>query len=383
MAAQCTHLQSKEKRSWVWKKKATAILWFFHPKTRRGENISGRSDGLAAGNYASWYLKFSVEKWAWLIWYALKFNENCPTRNFFRSVRSFAPPTILSFFRFVCWLCFGSLQNTLARWCEREQCSHCICEEKQRSCVLYAQWISRERDQCNVHEHVAFRKLKSQTVWRIWCFVWYVSFGLFSSFHSSRLRSSSSSYSSCWCCCWCCCWWWCYVCCFFCSFLYLKRAFDAVSCSNVRISECITAARCLYNKRKILGKNLPLTTCIHLSRICCVSFIVYHTYLVISFHSFFFFSRFYLSILLSSFFLVSHFWLWFQQFQSSSFALIPYCAHELRVLSLSTHKRQREREKKKTKLLKMEFSAFSRENSFHRNGWMHNLILWYLIDTKP
>lgn len=145
MAAQCTHLQSKEKRSWVWKKKATAILWFFHPKTRRGENISGRSDGLAAGNYASWYLKFSVEKWAWLIWYALKFNENCPTRNFFRSVRSLAPPTILSFFRFVCWLCFGSLQNTLARWCEREQCSHCICEEKQRSCVLYAQWISRER----------------------------------------------------------------------------------------------------------------------------------------------------------------------------------------------------------------------------------------------
>lgn len=145
MAAQCTHLQSKEKRSWVWKKKATAILWFFHPKTRRGENISGRSDGLAAGNYASWYLKFSVEKWAWLIWYALKFNENCPTRNFFRSVRSLAPPTILSFFRFVCWLCFGSLQNTLARWCEREQCSHCICEEKQRPCVLYAQWISRER----------------------------------------------------------------------------------------------------------------------------------------------------------------------------------------------------------------------------------------------
>lgn len=231
----------------------------------------------------------------------------------------------------------------------------------------------RERDQCNVHEHVAFRKLKSQTVWRIWCFVWYVSFGLFSSFHSSRLRSSSSSYSSCWCCCWCCCWWWCYVCCFFCSFLYLKRAFDAVSCSNVRISECITAARCLYNKRKILGKNLPLTTCIHLSRICCVSFIVYHTYLVISFHSFFFFSRFYLSILLSSFFLVSHFWLWFQQFQSSSFALIPYCAHELRVLSLSTHKRQREREKRRN-YLKWNFLPFQERILFIE---MAECITWF------
>lgn len=235
----------------------------------------------------------------------------------------------------------------------------------------------RERDQCNVHEHVAFRKLKSQTVWRIWCFVWYVSFGLFSSFHSSRLRSSSSSYSSCWCCCWCCCWWWCYVCCFFCSFLYLKRAFDAVSCSNVRISECITAARCLYNKRKILGKNLPLTTCIHLSRICCVSFIVYHTYLVISFHSFFFL----LSLLSLYFALFILSGISFLALVSTISELIvctysllcPWVASVIFEHTQETERRQREREKRRN-YLKWNFLPFQERILFIE---MAECITWF------
>lgn len=75
------------------------------------------------------------------------------------------------------------------------------------------------RDQCNVHKHVVFRKLKSQTVWRIWCFVWYVSFGLFLRFilHVFVLLAAVVVDD---------------VFFFFILLIsYFERAFDAVSCS--------------------------------------------------------------------------------------------------------------------------------------------------------
>lgn len=154
---------------------------------------------------------------------------------------------------------------------------------------------------CNVCTNI-HRLLKTQipdsmaTVWRIWCFVSYISFGLFLYIYKYIYFSLNSPRFRCCCCCYCC-----YLCVFllffissfvffFCLhfFLYLETGylmlFHAQQCADMYNMK---QARCTYKSEKFLVKkreNLPLTTCIYLSQIRCVSFIVYHTH-IWSFHS--------------------------------------------------------------------------------------------------
>lgn len=153
-----------------------------------------RSVVFCVQNYASWYLKFSVEsqelcklRLRGLIWYALEFNGNCPAACvfFFSSFFNRSLPLILR------WLCFDSLQYPLALWCERE---HSLAS---MHCIWAATLVCMHRVKCRKKKHVVcmqcaqtcrFQKLKSQTVWRIWWIVCYVSFGLL--FFSTSLTLS-------------------------------------------------------------------------------------------------------------------------------------------------------------------------------------------------
>lgn len=86
----------------------------------------------------------------------------------------------------VCWLCFGLFAKHISTmaW-KRAQCfpfDVCTCETLALA-RLYAhcEFTSEHGVQCatNTRRCVYVRKLKSQTVWRIWCFVCYVSFESF------------------------------------------------------------------------------------------------------------------------------------------------------------------------------------------------------------
>lgn len=152
-------------------------------------------------NYASWYLKCSVEsrelcklRLRGLIWYALEFNENCPAALFFISLSlHFA-----SFFPLIIFWFFAKAISTMVR-----KRAHFGFTEFHMSwhCCLYAQWsVERKSMQCvQCAQTCRFQKLKSQTVWRIWCFVWCVSFGLLFFFHVL-------AFAGCRCCFCCCCW---------------------------------------------------------------------------------------------------------------------------------------------------------------------------------
>lgn len=97
-------------------------------------------------------------------------------------------PSFASFFFqcCVCWLCFGLFAKHISTmaW-KRAQCfpfDVCTCESLALA-RLYAhcEFKSEHDVQCarNTRRCVYVRKLKSQTVWRIWCFVCYVSFESF------------------------------------------------------------------------------------------------------------------------------------------------------------------------------------------------------------
>lgn len=220
-------------------------------------------------------------------------------------------------------------------------CMHSINSRKQQFMVQCAQ-IS-----------IVCWKLKSQTVWRIWCFVWYIPFRLF-----LYIFLNSPRLHACCCCCMSVC-----VCfryflffsvCFFFSSRCRFEGFDAVSCSimcGYVYNVIATSTLCTYKEQKFLvKKHLPLTTCIYLSQIRCVSFIVYHTH-IWSFHSTLlpfacaltlwlsfrlrFLCSFHLRLQVYSFdFLRSSFW---EMWEPHRLALIPYSTQELRLLSFCVY----------------------------------------------
>lgn len=128
---------------------------------------------------------------------------------------------------------------------------------------------------------------------------------------------------------------------FFFLFTFFFSSVSAIWCcfmlNNVRICIIWYSKHVVHTKAKILGKkNLPLTTCIYLSQIRCVSFIVYHTH-IWSFHSILLSFACSLSLFISPslslfqsiffwFFLIFFFWLSaLIVLRATSFALIPYC----------------------------------------------------------
>lgn len=189
----------------------------------------------------------------------------------------------------------------------------------------------------------------------------------------------------------------CYI--FFVRFLSLFTSFSlcvlrlAIWCcfmlNNVRICIIWCSKHVVPTKAKILSKkreNLPLTTCIYLSQVRCVSFIVYHTH-IWSFHSILLPFACSLHRQLSSLHLLPPSCLSFNRFSvrflplvfvffffpqvysfgflhSSSWEshivwhLFPIVAQELRLLSLSIQRIRKHAEEDRNGILKMELSAF-------------------------
>lgn len=126
------------------------------------------------------------------------------------------------------------------------------------------------------------------------------------------------------------------VCLLLCSASWKLAIWCCFMLNNVRICIIWYRKHVEHTTAKILGKikrekNLPLTTCIYLSQIRCVSFIVYHTH-IWSFHSilcclFACLLALALSLSLSLFvFVCLQVWLSaFIVLRATSFALIPSC----------------------------------------------------------